>query len=441
MINVENPSDGTVIGQIPNQGKDEAIQAIARAEAAFARWRELSCQKRSEVLKEWHHRILEDKENLADIIMKEAGKPKAQALAEVEYAASFVAWFADEALCVRSEASDWPAKSIASEVRQEPVGVCYAITPWNFPAAMVTRKVAPALAAGCSVILKPSELTPYTAIRLADLLEEKDLLQVITGEPQPITEVMMESEMVRKISFTGSTRVGQMLMEQSAATLKRLSLELGGNAPFIIMRDADLDAAVEGLVYAKFRNSGQNCISPNRILVQADIEEAFIGKLLSAVDKLKKSLDYGPLINRVAVDKVQSLVAEAVKSGAEVLIPGGAQPGAGYWVAPVVLNKVTADMRVACEEIFGPVIAISSFQSADEAIERANDTPYGLAAYLYAGSDRSHELHYGMVGFNTTRISHAELPFGGVKHSGFGREGGKTGIEEYLETRLVCAAR
>lgn len=445
MINVENPVDGSLIGQIPDEGASGAHAAIAVAADAFDRWSVAAPARRSKVLKNWHGAILAHGAELAQIIEKETGKPAAQAKAEVQYAASFVAWFAEQALQVAGREIVAPAKDISLKTYRKPVGVCYAATPWNFPAAMVTRKVAPAIAAGCTVVLKPSELTPFTAIKLASLLEEPGILSVVTGLPGPITDAVMESDIVRKVSFTGSTPVGVHLMEQSAKTLKRLSLELGGNAPFIVMVDADVEEAVKGLVYAKFRNTGQNCISPNRILVQQQVLETFLAKLKHAVGSLIEGVDYGPLINAKAVDKVERLVDEAVKAGAVPVLNGGRRAGLGHWFSPVILTGIKPEMAISREEIFGPVVAIHAFSGPEEAVKLANDTPFGLAAYIYTKSPEMAGLapnliHTGMIGVNTTRISMAEAPFGGVKHSGFGREGGVEAIEEYLETRLVCTA-
>lgn len=455
-LSVINPADESVIGTIPNHGPAEAKKAIGIAADAFERWRNTTANERAKVLKAWHALVVKNQDVISRLMMEEGGKPITQAKAETAYAASFIEWFAEEARRTDGRTFPAPVAGIQTESRQYPVGVCYAATPWNFPAAMVTRKVAPAIAAGCSVILKPSELTPFTALKLKELFDEaagkyENVLTVLTGLPQPITEVMMESDIVRKVSFTGSTPVGAMLMTQAAQTLKRVSLELGGNAPLIVMDDADIEKAVQGLVAGKFRNSGQTCVCPNRVFVHKKVEAVFLKSLKKVVENLKigplndKTADLGPLISQKAFEKVEKLQSQALKNGAKALLAGGKLKKAGFWLKPAILTGVTPKMDIYQEEIFGPVIAITSFTKLEEVLKLANGTPYGLAAYAYTASLQNAEklkdsLHFGMVGINTTRISFAEAPFGGVKHSGFGREGGKEGIEEYLETRFVCTA-
>ncbi len=446
---VTNPSTGETLASIPALGSAETEQAIACAEAARISWGKTPNAQRAALLEKWHQLILDNADDLATIMTAEQGKPLAEAKGEVLYGASFVKWFAEEARRIYGETIPAPTGDRRILVLKQPVGVAAAITPWNFPIAMITRKVAPALAAGCPIIVKPSELTPLSALALMVLAQRAGIpagvLQVLTGLPQQIGEALTSSRTVRKISFTGSTRVGQLLMQQSADSIKRLSLELGGNAPLIVFDDADLDIAIPGVMMSKFRNAGQTCVCANRILVQRGIYPRFVERLLAEVAKLKVGDGFaadstlGPLINRNAVEKVNAHIDDALKKGA-TLLSGGISNAAGTFVQPTVLGDVTREMRIADEETFGPVAPLFIFDSEEEAIALANDTPFGLGAYFFTENIRrawrvGEALEFGMVGFNTGSISLEVSPFGGMKLSGVGREGSHHGIEEYLETK------
>jgi succinate-semialdehyde dehydrogenase/glutarate-semialdehyde dehydrogenase len=449
-IAVRNPANGDTIGHVPDLGAEETRRAIAAAGAAFPQWRALTAGKRSQFLEAWYEAILEHAEDLARLLTLEQGKPLAESRGEITYGAGFIKWFAEEAKRVYGETIPAPTPDRRILVLKEPVGVCAAITPWNFPNAMITRKIAPALAAGCTVVVKPSELTPFSALALGVLAERvgfpPGVLNIVTGQPGPIGEAMTSSEVVRKLSFTGSTRVGRYLMEKSAGTLKRLSLELGGNAPFIVFDDADLDKALKGVMSSKFRNSGQTCVSANRILVQAAIYDEFAARLTKKVsglvvgEGLDEKVTIGPLINDAAVEKVLGHVEDARAHGALATVGGGAHARGGHFVAPTVLTGMTSAMRVGSEETFGPVAPLFRFTTDDEAIEIANGTAFGLAAYYYTENLRrswriAERLEFGMVGLNTGAISVETAPFGGVKQSGFGREGSHYGIDEYLQVK------
>ncbi len=446
---VNNPSTGEVLATIPALGVEETRQAIAFADAVRQRWSQTPNAERATLLEKWHQLILDNADDLAIIMTAEQGKPLAEAKGEILYGASFVKWFAEEARRIYGETIPAPGNDRRILVLKQPVGVAAAITPWNFPVAMITRKAAPALAAGCPIIVKPSELTPLSALALMVLAERAGfpvgVLQVLTGLPQGIGEALTGSHTVRKISFTGSTRVGQLLMKQSADSIKRLSLELGGNAPLIVFDDADLDIAITGVMVSKFRNAGQTCVCANRILVQRGIYQCFAERLLAEVAKLKvgdgfaQGSTIGPLINMAAVNKVNAHIDDALSHGAEVLI-GGVNKGDSTFVAPTVLGKVTAAMRIAVEETFGPVAPLFVFDTEEEAIALANATPYGLGAYFFTEDIRrawrvGEALEFGMVGYNTGVISLEVAPFGGIKMSGIGREGSHLGIEEYLEIK------
>lgn len=446
---VTNPSTGEVLAVIPALGAEETQRAIAVAESVRQSWGKTPNAERAQLLEKWHQLILENAEDLATIMTAEQGKPLAEAKGEVLYGASFVKWFAEEARRIYGETIPAPSGDRRILAIKQPVGVAAAITPWNFPIAMITRKVAPALAAGCPIIVKPSELTPLSALALMALAERAGfppgVLQVLTGLPQAIGAALTGSRTVRKISFTGSTRVGQLLMQQSADSLKRLSLELGGNAPLIVFDDADLEIAVAGVMVSKFRNAGQTCVCANRILVQRGISERFSARLLEEVAKLKvgdgfaEGSTLGPLINQAAVSKVNAHIDDAVSHGATILT-GGIDQGEGTFVAPTVLSGVTTAMRIAHEETFGPVAPLFIFDSEEEALSMANDTPYGLGAYFFTEDLRrawrvGEALEFGMVGHNTGAISLEVAPFGGIKMSGIGREGSRHGIEEYLEIK------
>jgi len=447
---VRNPANREVVGHIPDLGAEATHRAIAAAEAALPQWRALPAAKRSHLLEAWFTAISETTDDLARILTVEQGKPLAEARGEIGYGAGFVKWFAEEAKRVYGETIPSPTADRRILVLKEPVGVCAAITPWNFPNAMITRKVAPALAAGCTIVLKPSELTPFSALALAVLAERvgfpPGVLNIVTGQPGPIGEALTSSEVVRKLSFTGSTRVGRHLMEKSAGTLKRLSLELGGNAPFIIFDDADLDKAMKGVMASKFRNAGQTCVSANRILVRGAIYDEFADRLTKKVsglvvgDGLQEKATVGPLINDAATEKVLGHIDDARSHGAVATVGGGAHAMGGHFVAPTVLTGMQTAMRISSEETFGPVAPLFRFESEDEAIALANSTPYGLAAYFYTENIRrawrvAERLEFGMVGCNTGSVSIEMAPFGGIKQSGFGREGSHYGIDEFLQVK------
>lgn len=446
---VTDPATGETIATIPALGKTETEQAIAHAESVRIAWGKTPNATRAALLEKWHQLIIDHADDLAIIMTAEQGKPLAEAKGEVLYGASFVKWFAEEARRIYGDTIPAPSDDRRILVLKQPVGVAAAITPWNFPIAMITRKVAPALAAGCPIIVKPSELTPLSALALAVLAERagfpSGVLQVLTGLPTEIGEALTASRTVRKISFTGSTRVGQLLMQQSADSIKRLSLELGGNAPLIVFNDADIEIAVAGVMVSKFRNAGQTCVCANRILVQRDIYPRFSARLLEAVATLKVGDGFtpgttiGPLINNRAVEKVNGHIDDALSQGA-TLLTGGISRNNGTFVEPTVLGNVTSSMRIAHEETFGPVAPLFIFDDEEQAIAMANDTPYGLGAYFFTENIRrawrvAEALEFGMVGFNTGAISLEVAPFGGVKLSGIGREGSRYGIDEYLEQK------
>ena len=452
-IDVHNPATGEAVGHVPRMGEAETQRAIAAAERTFTLWKQQTAEARARMLHRWFELMMENQEDLALIMTSEQGKPLAESRGEIAYAASYVQWFAEEARRIYGSTvpAPWADKRII--VTKEPVGVCAAITPWNFPAAMITRKVAPALAAGCTIIVKPAQQTPLSALAMAELAQRagipEGVFSVITGSSRAIGGVLTASMAVRKLTFTGSTEVGRVLAEQCAPTLKKMSLELGGNAPFIVFDDADLDAAVEGAMASKYRNTGQTCVCANRLLVQDGVYDAFMARLKVAVQALKvgngleAGVGQGPLIDQAAVDKVEELVADAVKNGAEVVLGGKRHALGGTFYEPTILANATDRMRIAREEVFGPVAPVFRFKTEEEAIRMANDTEYGLAAYFYARDVGrvwrvGEALEYGMVGINSGIISTAVAPFGGVKQSGMGREGGAAGIEEYLSTKYLC---
>ncbi|MDF7785556.1 NAD-dependent succinate-semialdehyde dehydrogenase [Pantoea stewartii] len=446
---VNDPATGETLASVPALGRQETEAAIACAESVRHAWATTPNATRAALLEKWHQLILDNADDLAIIMTAEQGKPLAEARGEVLYGASFVKWFAEEARRIYGDTIPAPTTDRRIIVLKQPVGVAAAITPWNFPIAMITRKVAPALAAGCPIIVKPSDLTPLSALALAVLAERAGfpagVLQVLTGMPTDIGAALTESRLVRKISFTGSTRVGQLLMKQCADSIKRLSLELGGNAPLIVFDDADIEIAVAGVMTSKFRNAGQTCVCANRILVQRNIYERFAARLLDAVATLKVGDGFapgstiGPLINTSAVEKVNGHIDDALQKGA-TLLTGGISNGPGTWVQPTVLGQVTSEMRIAQEETFGPVAPLFIFDDEEQALAMANDTPFGLGAYFFTENIRrawrvAEALEFGMVGFNTGVISLEVAPFGGVKLSGIGREGSRYGIDEYLEQK------
>jgi succinate-semialdehyde dehydrogenase/glutarate-semialdehyde dehydrogenase len=450
---VRDPATGAVLAEVPNCGATETRRAIAAANAALPAWRSLTAKQRSQLLQRWFALINENADDLAQLITAEGGKPLAEAKGEVAYGASFVEWFAEEGKRAYGETIPATLADKRLVVVKQPIGVCAAITPWNFPLAMITRKVAPALAAGCTVVVKPAEQTPLTALALAALAEQAGfpagVFNVLTGDPVAIGGELTASPVVRKLSFTGSTEVGRLLMAQSAPTIKKLSLELGGNAPFIVFDDADVDAAVNGALIAKYRNTGQTCVCANRILVQAGVYEEFAQKLAARAAALKvgagseDGVMQGPLIDAGALAKVEAHVADALAKGARVLCGGAQHERGGNFYQPTVLADVTPAMLVAREETFGPVAPLFRFSTEAEAVAMANDTEFGLAAYFYSRDVAccwrvGEALEYGMVGVNTGLISNEVAPFGGIKQSGLGREGSKYGIEDYLEIKYLC---
>ncbi|MCK6258929.1 NAD-dependent succinate-semialdehyde dehydrogenase [Fictibacillus sp. KIGAM418] len=451
LIEVTNPATNAVVDTVPNGGREEARAAADAAYDAFKSWSKRTAEDRAALLMKWYHLIEESKLELAELMTKEQGKPLKEAIGEITYANSFISWYAEEGRRVYGQTipATHPDKRIL--VQKQPVGVIAAITPWNFPAAMITRKVAPALAAGCTAVVKPAEQTPLTAIRLAELAVEagipKGVLQVVTGEAAEISDAWMEDTRVRKISFTGSTEVGKLLMRKAADTVKKISLELGGHAPFIVMEDANIEKAVQGLLASKYRNAGQTCVCTNRVYVQDSIAEEFSTAFVKAVSALKvgngleDGTDIGPLIDLNAVEKVQQHVQDALEKGGMLACGGSSQEGS-LFMEPTVITSAADDMLCMNEETFGPLAPIATFKTAEEVIERANNTPYGLAAYVYTENlsqalTLSEELEYGIVGLNDALPSVAQAPFGGTKQSGLGREGGHFGIEEYLEVKYV----
>ncbi|MDO8036925.1 NADP-dependent succinate-semialdehyde dehydrogenase [Janthinobacterium sp. SUN128] len=452
-INVSNPATGEHIGTVPLMGAAETRRAIEAANAAWPAWRKKTAKERAAVLRRWHDLILENADDLALIMTTEQGKPLPEAKGEVQFGASFIEWFAEEGKRVAGDTlqSPWPDRRLV--ITKEPIGVCAAITPWNFPAAMITRKVGPALAAGCPMVLKPAEATPFSALALAVLAERAGVpagvFSIVTGAPQDIGGEMTSNPIVRKLTFTGSTQVGRLLAEQCAPTIKKLSLELGGNAPFIVFDDADLDAAVEGAIASKYRNAGQTCVCANRLYVQDSVYDAFAEKLVAAVAKLKvgngieAGVTQGPLIDAKAVAKVEEHVADALGKGGRLLAGGKRHALGNGFFEPTIIADVTNDMRVATEETFGPLAPLFRFKTDDEVIALANNTEFGLAAYFYSRDIGriwrvAEGLETGMVGVNTGLISNEIAPFGGVKQSGLGREGSTYGIEDYLVIKYIC---
>ena len=452
-INVTNPATGEVIGTVPWLGAAETRVAIEAANIAYPAWRGRPASERSALLRRWFELILENQEDLAVLMTAEQGKPLSESRGEIAYAASFIEWFAEEGKRVCGDTIPSFARDKRVVVVKEPIGVCAAITPWNFPSSMITRKAGPALAVGCTMVVKPAGQTPCSALALAVLAERAGIpagvFNVVTGDSDAIGREMTGNPIVRKFSFTGSTETGRRLMKQCAGTIKKVSLELGGNAPFIVFDDADLDAAVEGAVASKYRNTGQTCVCTNRFLIQDRIYEAFASKLTARVaqfiagDGLKGETQQGPLIDMRAVEKVEAHIADAVSKGARIVLGGKRHELGGTFFQPTILADVTPGMAVAREETFGPVAPLFRFKTDDEAIRMANDTEFGLAAYLYSRDigriwRAAEALEYGMVGINTGLISSAVAPFGGMKQSGIGREGSRYGIDEYLEVKYLC---
>ena len=450
---VHNPSSGELLGRVPSMGAAETGRAIAAAQDAWPAWRDQLAAERADVLRRWHDLVREHREDLARLLTAEQGKPLAEARGEIDYAASFLEWYAEEArrICGEAIPSPWAGRRVLT--LRQPIGVCAAITPWNFPSAMLTRKAGAAIAAGCTVVAKPASATPFSALALAALAEEAGLpagvLNVITGPAEAIGAELTANPLVRMLSFTGSTETGKRLMADCAGTVKRVALELGGNAPFIVFDDADLEQAVQGALASKYRNTGQTCVCANRLLIQDGIYDAFAARLAERVaalkvgDGMEEGVQLGPLINEEAVAKVEAHIADAVGRGARVLVGGRRHALGRSFFEPTVLADVTPDMRVCREETFGPVAPLLRFHTEAEAIRLANASESGLAAYFYARDlgrvwRVAETLEYGMVGVNAGVISTAVAPFGGVKQSGLGREGGREGIAEYLETKYVC---
>ncbi|CCG19225.1 succinate-semialdehyde dehydrogenase [Taylorella asinigenitalis 14/45] len=449
-IEVSNPATGETVGTVPKMGTKEAEQAVEAAQRALPQWSAMSANERSDLLRKWYDLIIEHKEDLARLLTIEQGKPLKEAEGEILYGAAYIEWFAEEAKRVYGDTIPAPSGDKRIVVIKQPVGVCAAITPWNFPNAMIARKVAPALAAGCTFVSRPASQTPFSALAMASLALEAGIppgvFNVITGKSSEIGKVLTESPIVRKFSFTGSTEVGRLLMQQSASTIKKISLELGGNAPFIVFNEADVDAAVEGAVAAKFRNAGQTCVCANRIYVQSKIYDEFCDKLAVAVANLKvgnglaEDSIIGPMINQDAVDHSKELLQDAVEKGAQVTTGGSYNE---LFFEPTVVKNATPEMRFSTDEIFGPIAPVFKFEREEEVLKLANDTIYGLASYIYTENLNqtirvSEKLEYGIVGVNTGLISNAAAPFGGVKQSGLGREGSKYGIDDYLEIKYIC---
>ncbi|MBB6447722.1 NAD-dependent succinate-semialdehyde dehydrogenase [Bacillus benzoevorans] len=455
-IEVNNPATLEIIATIPNGGAEEAKHAVDAAARAFKIWAKKTAAERSQLLMNWFHLIDKHKEEIAEIMTTEQGKPLPEALGEVVYANSFISWYAEEGKRIYGETIPASLPNKRLFVQKQPIGVIAAITPWNFPAAMITRKVAPAIAAGCTAVIKPSELTPLTAIRLVQLANEAGIpdgvLNIVTGDAAQIGEAWMADSRIRKVSFTGSTRVGKLLMRQAADSVKKVSLELGGHAPFIITANADLADAAKGLIVSKYRNAGQTCVCANRIFVHESVEKPFIEIYKAEVAKLKtgnglvKGNDVGPLIKEAALKKVQDQLDDAVKKGAQLVLGGnGLNEENGYFITPAILTNVTEDMKCMNEETFGPITPITTYRTTDEVIERANNTPFGLAAYIFTTDIAeaialAEGVEYGIVGLNDGLPSTAQAPFGGFKESGLGREGGHYGIEEYLEIKYISLA-
>lgn len=452
-IDVTNPFDNQTIGTVPSLEKSQVIDAVAIAHKAQIDWAQKTANERAAILNNWADLIDQNKEDLATIMTAEQGKPITESRGEIGYANSFIRWFAEEGKRIYGDIIPSTNKDLRYVVLKQPIGVCAAITPWNFPAAMITRKVAPALAAGCSIIVKPATETPLTALALGELAIRAGLpaglLQIVTGKSSVIGELLIQDERIHKLSFTGSTEVGRVLMSQCASTVKKLSMELGGNAPFIVFDDADLEKAATGLIASKYRNAGQTCVCANRVYVQASIKDKFLAIFKQKVEALKvgngmtEGVNIGPLINQGALDKVEQLLADAVNKGATVVTGGKKHSASDLSFEPTVITGITDDMDIASQEIFGPIAPAFIFDTDDEVIAHANNTIYGLAAYFYTQSvARSWKvcegLEYGMVAQNTGLLSTEVAPFGGVKQSGFGREGSKYGIEDYVTTKYWC---
>ncbi|MFN7087448.1 MAG: NADP-dependent succinate-semialdehyde dehydrogenase [Burkholderiales bacterium] len=450
---VYNPADGTQIGTVPKMGATETRRAIEAAHAAWPAWRAKTAKERAAILRKWYELMMANQEDLAILMTVEQGKALTESRGEIAYGASFIEWFAEEAKRVYGDTIPAPSADRRIVVIKQPIGVCAAVTPWNFPNAMITRKAGPALAAGCPMVIKPASQTPYSALALCELAERagvpKGVLSVVTGSSGPIGKELTGNPLVRKFTFTGSTEVGKLLMQQCASTVKKVSLELGGNAPFIVFDDADIDSAVEGAMASKYRNSGQTCVCANRLFIQEGVYEEFARKLADKVSRMKvgsgleEGVVQGPLIDMKAVEKVEEHIADAVQKGARVLTGGKRHEKGGQFFQPTVLADVTPEMKVTHEETFGPVAPLYRFKTEEELLRLANDTEYGLAAYFYSRDIGrvwriAEGLESGIVGINVGIISNEVAPFGGVKESGIGREGSKYGMDEFLEIKYLC---
>ncbi len=452
-FDVDNPGNGSIVGNVPDMGTAEAKRAIEAAQRALPAWKALTAKERSKILRRWHDLIVANADDLALLLTTEQGKPLAEAKGEIMYGASFVEWFAEEAKRVYGDVIPTPSNDRRIITLKQPIGVVAAITLWNFPNAMITRKVSPGLAVGCTFVLKPAEQTPFSALALAELAERagipKGVLNIVTGDAVAIGKEMCASPMVRKVTFTGSTEVGRILMRQSADTIKKMSLELGGNAPFIVFDDADLDAAAEGALASKYRNAGQTCVCANRIYVQDSVYDDFAAKLAEKVRAFKvgvgtdAGVNLGPLIDEQGMSKVEDHVADAVAKGAKVMMGGKRHGLGGLFYEPTILTEVTSAMKVSHEETFGPVAPLYRFKTDEEAVRLANDSEFGLAAYFYARDVGrifrvAESIESGMVGINVGILANEVAPFGGVKQSGLGREGSKYGIDDFLEIKYLC---
>lgn len=451
-LEVINPATGEKLGTIPDMGQIETRRAIEAAEKAQKLWRAKSAKERAVILRKWFDLVMQHQDDLARIMTLEQGKPLAEAKGEIAYGASYLEWYAEEGKRAYGDVIPGPAADRRVVVTKEPVGVCAAVTPWNFPSAMITRKVGAALGAGCSIVVKPAAQTPYSAFALCVLAEEAGVpagvVSILTGSASEIGQEMTSNPIVRKFSFTGSTAVGRLLMSQCSEQIKKVSLELGGNAPFIVFNDADLDAAVEGAIISKYRNAGQTCVCANRIYVQNEIYDAFAEKLVAAVSQIKvgdgtsAGVTQGPLIDDAAITKVQGFIDDAVTKGAKIVSGGKAHALGGLFFEPTVVTEVTTDMKMAKDEIFGPIAPLFRFKSEEDVIQMANDTEYGLAAYFYSRDIGrvwrvAEALEYGMVAINTGLLSNEAAPFGGIKQSGLGREGAHYGLDDYMEIKYM----
>ncbi|WP_164662200.1 NAD-dependent succinate-semialdehyde dehydrogenase [Tropicibacter sp. Alg240-R139] len=453
VIEVTNPSDLSIVGRVPNMGAQETHNAIEAAHKALPSWRAKTAKERAKILRRWYELILENQEDLAAIMTAEQGKPLAESQGEVLYGASFIEWFAEEGKRIYGDVIPSPWEDRRIVVIKQSVGVVAAITPWNFPIAMITRKIGPALAAGCTSVVKPASATPFSALAIAFLAEQAGVpagvINVVTGSARAIGGELTSNQLVQKVTFTGSTEIGKVLMRKSADTVKKVSMELGGNAPFIVFDDADIDAAVEGLIASKYRNTGQTCVCTNRVLVQSGVHDDFVKRLAERVGELVVADGFvdgaqqGPLIDMAAIKKVEEHISDALGKGAQVAAGGSRHDLGGTFFQPTVLTGVTTDMAVAREETFGPLAPVFRFETEEEAIRMANDTEFGLAAYFYSRDIGrvwrvGEALEYGMVGINEGIISTEVAPFGGIKESGIGREGSRYGIEEFVETKYMC---